>query len=182
VAIVGCVCRLNYLIGTIGRQLLIKFGATERGRADGLTRAFSAMLPLGFVGMPLIGWLLDAKPLAASFLLVDLVGGVYGALLFSSSGAALRCAFALASLSQQLIYSTYFAAVAKHFGFANYGKLSGLINVFVALLGSSQYALGALALGRGFALVNGALLVAVLPLLPYSLWALGRARDEARPR
>ncbi|KAJ1631389.1 hypothetical protein T492DRAFT_839191 [Pavlovales sp. CCMP2436] len=128
--------------------------------------------------MPLIGWLLHSKPLPASFALVDLVGVGYSALLLCNSEALLRTSFALVALSQQLLYSTYFAAVARLFGFANYGKLSGLINLLVAALGLLQYALAALAVDLGFAAVNVALLVAVLPLLAYSLARL--MADRAR--
>lgn len=163
--------RLTFVMGTVGAQLEAKFGHKHKGaqRSARLAGTFSALLPFGFLGMPLIGWLLDRKPLCASFFLVDLAGAAYGALLFAQADWALELCFALVALSQQLVYSTYFAAVAKLFGFANYGKLSGVINLLVAGLGSAQYALGALALAHGFAAVNLALLVSVLPLLAYSL-------------
>lgn len=159
-------------MGTVGAQLEAKFGHKHKAarRSARLVGMFSALLPFGFLGMPLIGWLLDSKPLCASFLLVDLTGAAYGALLLlADADWALELCFALVALSQQLVYSTYFAAVAKLFGFANYGKLSGLINLLVAAIGAAQYPLGALALARGFEVVNLALLVSVLPLLAYSL-------------
>lgn len=170
-------------MGSVGAQLQTRFGHSpdDAARSARLAGAFSATLPFGFVGMPLIGWLLDTRPLSASFLLVDLAGCAYGALVLLRSDWALRVCFALVSLSQQFLYSAYFAAVAKLFGFCNFGKLSALINLLVAALGCAQYALGALALTHGYEAVDLALLACALPLLAFSLAQACTAPSRGAP-
>lgn len=172
---------LNFVLGTVVQQLDRKFGhgaPAERARAARLGSEFMALLPFGFLGLPLIGWLLDARPTAASYVLVDVVGVAYGVLLCTRSVGALRFAFSLVALSQQFLYSTYFAAVAKQFGFLNYGKLSATVNLLVAAVGSLQYPLGALAVSRGFSSVNLLLAACTLPLLASSALELGGWRCD----
>jgi hypothetical protein len=88
---------------------------------------------------------------------------------------ALRWAFGLVSLSQQLLYATYFAALAIQFGFVHYGKLAAVANGVVATVGTAQYPLGELALRCGYDRMHGWLGVAVLPLLAYSVLELVEA-------
>lgn len=175
--------RLNFVLGTAAQLLAFKEGPGRPAqlRAQRQAASFSALLPCGFLALPFIGWLLTRQPVAASFVLVDVLGVAYSLLLATRESALHIVAFVLVAVSQQCLYSTYFASVASLFGFRDYGKIVGVVNLGVAVVGASQVFVTALAVHVGYDHVNILLATAVLPLLGYSATELLGSRLGREP-
>ena len=66
------ILRLNFVVGTFQLQAAA-LGLDAAGVAR-YTNYFASALPFGFVGMPIIGFVLDKRPLSNVFLLVNACG------------------------------------------------------------------------------------------------------------
>lgn len=131
------ICRLNFVVGTFQEQVgSLGFDDAAVVRFVGL---FGAMLPFGFVGMPLIGHLLDRSSPAVVFALVNGVGIATALLLLVPRSTATLCAaMALVAVGRQFVYSTFFASLHRIAGPNSYGLLAGLGNLCVAATGALQ--------------------------------------------
>ena len=116
---------------TIGRD-----GEEEnRDEVDDLIDLLGAILPFGFVVLPIIATLLDKAPIMA-FELANMVGIAYGIIItFTPDSKRLQTFIVFPSVAcgRQLVYSTLFHQVGA-IGFSNYGVLLGMINVIVSFL------------------------------------------------
>jgi len=167
------IMRLNLIVGTFREQVgALGFGGVAEER--GLVSLFGALLPLGFVGMPLIGHLLDHSSETAVFGLVNGAGVLTHLLLLPRrSRASLWAAMALVATGRQFVYSTFFAHLQRLASPTTYGVLAGIANLCVAATGALQPLLvglatceGALGDACGFGLVN--ILLVLLTLLLFT--------------
>jgi len=175
------ILRLNFVVGTFQQQAAaLGFDAPSVLK---YTNLFASLLPFGFVGMPLIGFLLDRRPLSHVFALVNLTGLACTALLMvPASPAAFVGAIALVAVGRQFVYSTFFAQLQRTAG-PNYGTLAGIANLCVAAAGAAQPALVQASMGtQHFVPTNGLFLLLVVALLsqPLPFWEAPPAeqRDE----
>ncbi|MGK3741469.1 MAG: MFS family permease [Bacillariaceae sp.] len=131
------ILKLNFIVATINDQLDQNVSPVI---SDHLIDVLGAMLPFGFVALPLIASILDRKPIWA-FELANAIGVLYGAVLAFFPGSVWLQTFIVfpsVACSRQLVYSTLFHQVGASFGFANYGVLLGLINVMVSAFSTIQ--------------------------------------------
>ena len=169
------ILRLNFVVGTFQLEVgALGFSSDDVAQH---TTIFASMLPFGFIGMPLIGFALDKRPLSDVFLLVNATGLLCTALLMiPGSDTTLTAAIGLVAVGRQFVYSTFFAQLQRTAG-QNYGKLAGAANLCVASFGVLQPVLVA-ACGDSkagalrFAPANGVFLAFGLLLLtqPSSCW------------
>lgn len=160
------ILKLNFVVATINDQLLSSFHVSSSStplslndESDSpllssassilsldakivptLINIFGAMLPFGFVIMPLTAYLLQTNPLS-SFQMANIFGIVYGGILTWAprNTFLLSCvAFPMVATSRQLVYSTVFHQIGALFGFMNFGVLLGLTNVVVSLVSLIQ--------------------------------------------
>jgi hypothetical protein len=134
------ILKLNFVVATINDQLNQN---VDQDTADHLIDVLGAMLPFGFIALPLVAAFLDKAPMLA-FQLANTVGVMYGAVLAFCPGSTWMqsiVVFPSVACSRQLVYSTLFHQVGAIFGFANYGVLLGLINVAVSTFSTVQTSL-----------------------------------------
>jgi hypothetical protein len=106
----------------------------DQTTADMLIGIFSAMLPFGFVVLPLVAFGL-ANSTMACFQAANVVGVLYGLVLTFFPDQAwyqVLIVFTAVATSRQLVYSTVFHQTGELFGFKNYGILLGLTNIIVS--------------------------------------------------
>ena len=118
------VCRLNFAVATFQEQVgSLGFGASE---VDQFVVIFGRLLPLGFVGMPLIGYLLDNSTPLVVFLLVNAAGVLNSSLLLvPHSRPALLGAMCCVAVGRQFVYSTFFSELQRLASPRTYGTLAG---------------------------------------------------------
>jgi MFS family permease len=131
------IMRLNFVVATFQQQLA-SLGFDDVAIED-FVGVFGALLPLGFVGMPLIGHLLDHRPTVLVFALVNIVGTANNVLLLlPNSRVALWGAMALVAVGRQFVYSTFFAQLQRFASPNAYGLMAGVANLCVASTGVLQ--------------------------------------------
>jgi hypothetical protein len=131
------ILKLNFIVATINNQLDQN---VPPAISNHLIDVLGAMLPFGFVALPLVASILDREPIWA-FELANTIGVLYGAVLTFFPGSVWLQTFIVfpsVACSRQLVYSTLFHQVGASFGFANYGVLLGLINVMVSAFSTIQ--------------------------------------------
>ena len=135
--------------------------------ANLLIQIFGAMLPFGFVVLPLVAILLSRSTILC-FQVANTVGVLYGAVLTFVPNQTLYQVFIVftsVATSRQLVYSTVFHQTGELFGFCNYGVLLGLTNVVVSVASLVQGPLVAWSESRGsYFGANLILLLLTVPL------------------
>lgn len=132
------VLKLNFVVASINDQL--ELSSMPDDQTSLLIHIFGAMLPFGFVVLPLVAYLL-AKSTLICFQVANTVGLLYGAVLAFFPDQALYyvlIVFPAVATSRQLVYSTVFHQTGELFGFLNYGVILGLINVLVSAMSLVQ--------------------------------------------
>jgi MFS family permease len=164
------ILKLNFVVATINDQL--SESLTKETTAT-MINVFGAMLPFGFVGLPIVAGLLNKSPMAV-FQLANIVGILYGSILtFYPGNIYLQCliVFPAVATSRQMVYSTVFHQTGELFGFANYGVLLGLTNVAVSVTSMIQNPLVAWAESSGSYLYANLILdLATIPLFVLVQW------------
>jgi len=76
------ILKLNFVVATINDQLMVQLQADKlpEEQADALIQIFGAMLPFGFVVLPMVAYLLN-KSVMICFQVATTVGVIYGAVL-----------------------------------------------------------------------------------------------------
>lgn len=135
--------RVNFYIGTINFQLAATFPDSEK-HVQLLTDLFGWILPVGSVlSVPLIGYLLDTHGMVVSTLCLSLAGTVFGGLVFEPSLFGQIATFVVFSFFRAFLFSAMSAFVAVVFGFANFGKLWGLVFAISSLFSASSILIAA---------------------------------------
>jgi MFS family permease len=165
------ILKLNFIVATINDQLAIHVAPNV---AKHLIDIFGAMLPFGFVVLPIVASLLD-RSTTLTLQLANVVGLIYGAVMVFFPGNTLlqtMLVFPSVATSRQLVFSTLFHQVGELFGFANYGTLLGLINLCVSGLSAVQTPLVSWSEMVGsYTGSNTILWLATIPLLVFVFWA-----------
>lgn len=125
------ILKLNFVVATINDQL---DESMDPQTANILIGIFGAMLPFGFVVLPLVAYGLGNSTMAC-FQTANVVGVLYGLVLALFPDQAFYqvfIVFSAVATSRQLVYSTVFHQTGELFGFKNYGILLGLTNIIVS--------------------------------------------------
>jgi hypothetical protein len=159
------ILKLNFVVATINYQLAYNM---EEETASTLINIFGAMLPFGFVVLPIVAYLLH-KSTIVCFQLANVIGLIYGSVLAFFPGVVacdVSIVFVSVAISRQMVYSTVFHQTGELFGFANYGVLIGLTNVVASIMSLIQGPLVEWAQRNGgdYFGPNCVLLAATLPL------------------
>jgi MFS family permease len=173
------ILKLNFVVATLNDQLHYAVAPDVRSF---LIKVFGAMLPFGFVVLPLVATLL-MKSSFITFQLANVVGILYGAVLTFFPGVPsyqIGCVFVSVAISRQLVYSTVFHQTGELFGFTHYGVLLGLTNLVVSGVSLVQGPLVEWAEARrNYFGPNVVLLIATLPLFGVVYGALPSKRSSA---
>lgn len=98
------ILRLNFIVGTF--QLEVASLGFDAAAVSEYTTGFASALPFGFIGMPLIGFFLDRRPLSDVFLLVNLTGlACIALLLVPHSPLALSAAIGLVAVGRSAAHT-----------------------------------------------------------------------------
>ncbi|KAL3916499.1 MAG: hypothetical protein SGILL_005148, partial [Bacillariaceae sp.] len=129
--------KLNYIVATINDQLLRHY---DEATANHMIDVLGAMLPFGFVVLPIVATMLHNQPMVA-LQVANVVGFIYGGVITYLPGQywlQILVIFPAVATSRQLVYSTLFHTIGQVFGFANYGVLLGLTNAIASLFQTLQ--------------------------------------------
>jgi hypothetical protein len=148
-----------------------------------LINLFGAILPFGFIVLPVVAILLTRSTMMA-FQLANIIGVLYGLVLTffpNQAIAQVAIVFTSVAVSRQLIYSTVFHQTGELFGFQNYGVLLGLANCVVSLVSlTAQGPLVAWAesMGSNYFGPNLVLVLATVPLFGVVYWTVPRNNNN----
>jgi len=160
------IAHLNFVVGSLSYQL------DAHKIKEGYEDLFSSFLPLGFLGLPIVAYLLDKQPSIWVFLMINSVSIIYSlCLIFGNITALLVLSFMAVAVSRQFVYSTVFALTGNLFGFRHYGKHIGVINFVVAIIGVIQYPLISMTnryADGDYIWANLFFIILTLPLFAYS--------------
>ncbi|CAJ1939844.1 unnamed protein product [Cylindrotheca closterium] len=158
------ILKLNFVVATLNDQL---YNTVDSDTKDRMIDLFGAMLPFGFIALPLVAWLLNKSPIWV-IQIANVVGVAYGAILVwypSSTWLLSFVVFPAVATSRQMVYSTVFHQIGAVFGFANYGVLLGSTNILVSLISAIQTPLVSLSEDLGdYTTANYVLLLLTVPL------------------
>jgi MFS transporter, LAT3 family, solute carrier family 43, member 3 len=130
------VLRANVFIGTTNK-LLENYGDQAFGFL--YTKIFSFVLPLGFLFVPGIDYVVEKKGLSVSLVVTNSLGVVYNAMLLVPS-LTLQClTFFVFTGFRAFLYAVMSAFTAKTFGLKNLGTLSGLMFTMCSLVSLLEY-------------------------------------------
>ena len=109
-----------------------------KGQAYFLSNAFSIILPLGFLPMAMLtavgvaGQILSSPNVA--FVFVNLLSMAYGLMLLIPNIYAYVALFVIFPLARQFVFSTFFSYTAGMFGYASFGRISGVASTIAGLV------------------------------------------------
>ena len=176
------ILKLNFVVATINDQLEYTM-QDDKDLQNLLINIFGAMLPFGFVVLPLVAYLL-AKSTLTCFQLANTVGVLYGAVLVFFPDQAwyqVLLVFTSVATSRQVVYSAVFHQTGELFGFKNYGVLLGLINVVVSSFSLVQGPMVEWSEGRhSYFGANLLLLVATIPLFVIVYFTIPKESSESK--
>ncbi|QRV72651.1 major facilitator superfamily transporter [Ceratobasidium sp. AG-Ba] len=126
--------RINWLIQTISEQLL--FYLQDPRLVNKALTIFTLLLPLGgIVGVPIFGWLLDNRTVFDASLVIMVGGIVYGVLGMIHSTVTQMVSISTFVILRPLLYVFVGDYCGKAFGFQTFGRIYGLVNTLVGVLG-----------------------------------------------
>lgn len=131
------ILKLNFVVASINDQLADSMDETTARILIGI---FGAVLPFGFVVLPLVAYGL-ANSTMACFQAANIVGVFYGLVLTFFPDQPIYqvlIVFSAVATSRQLVYSTVFHQTGELFGFKNYGIVLGLTNIIVSVASLAQ--------------------------------------------
>jgi len=107
---------------------------------------FNWVWSCGFFAIPIIGFILDKHGIGLSLFFVTVSNFIFGVLsCFDSKGVKIST-FAMVSFSNVILWSVEYMYIGTVFGNHNFGKLLGISNIIVAVIGLLQYPLLSLTL------------------------------------
>lgn len=127
--------RQGFILATVGPQTEIFFPEKQ---AYFLSDAFSIVLPLGFLPMALLtavglaGYILSRPNVA--FIFVNLLSMTYGLMLLLPNVYVYFAMFVIFPLARQFVFSTFFSYTAGMFGYASFGRISGVASTIAGLV------------------------------------------------
>lgn len=164
------VLRATIYIGT-ANKLLDNYGDAEYGFL--YTKIFSVMLPVGFVFVPAIDYLVETRGLALALLFTTVLGALYSLLTLVPSLPLQTLTVFVFTAFRAFLYAVMSAFTAKTFGLPHLGSLMGVIFSISSVVSLAEYpavyASNAWFDGDLTAL-NALSLLLCLALLPLTAW------------
>ncbi|ETI48134.1 hypothetical protein F443_07764, partial [Phytophthora nicotianae P1569] len=130
------VLRATIYIGT-ANKLLENYGDREHGYL--YTKIFSFILPMGFLFVPSIDYLVETRGLSKALLFTNVLGVLYNVIELVPV-LPLQClAFFLFTAFRAFLYAIISAFTAKTFGLKNMGSLMGIIFSIGSVISLAEY-------------------------------------------
>ncbi|SCV68024.1 BQ2448_145 [Microbotryum intermedium] len=126
--------RINFYIQSVTSQL--SHFTQSPSLTLSLSKIFTVLLPIvGFLGIPLIGYLLDHRPWVEVPILLFLMGLGFGTLGMSRGFVPQLVGIVLFCLFRPLMYTALSSSFVRTFGFLHFGKVYGLAMTLSGLVG-----------------------------------------------
>ena len=168
----------------IGRMRCIHAAAACHARAgaevdqteiSNVVQSFSLSLAVcmpvcGVMAIPLVGYILDSRPLrSGGFLVCNMTGVLYGGLALVPVVGVQWLTIVVLSVHRVFLFASLFAYSGSRFGPANFGSIVGVTTFLASVCGLLQYVLALLAEAYGYVAINLVVLLMLVPLfvLPY---------------
>ena len=135
------VVRLNFFAQTMDGQLARRGDASHHYL---YSKAFAVIAPLGFLGTPIIGILLDKAGLVTAFIFVNTCQLLFNGMFMIPILPLQIATFIVYAVCRSYLYSSKFALIANRMGFKNFGKLAGTCNCLIGILQTTQFGLSKL--------------------------------------
>jgi hypothetical protein len=117
-------------------------GAAEGGsRAETYENLFAFMVPFGFIGLPVSGFVLDTRGFSANFCIANTLLVCMQVTSLIESLPLQVVTFVLWVLARFFLFSSYFAFLPAAFGFGTFGLVNGVISMVASVVGLLQYPL-----------------------------------------
>ncbi|KAE9305924.1 hypothetical protein PF008_g21592 [Phytophthora fragariae] len=130
------VLRATIYIGT-ANKLLDNYGDREHGYL--YTKVFSFVLPMGFLFVPSIDYMVETRGLSKALLFTNILGVLYNVVELVPI-LPLQCvAFFLFTAFRAFLYAIISAFTAKTFGLKNMGSLMGIVFSIGSIIGLAEY-------------------------------------------
>ncbi|KAI9914504.1 hypothetical protein PsorP6_008256 [Peronosclerospora sorghi] len=130
------VLRATVYIGTTNK-LLDNFGDVDYDFF--YTKVFSVVMPMGFVFVPLIDYVVESHGLSKALQFTNIIGVLYNILELVPS-LPMQCAvFLLFTAYRAFLYAIISAFTAKTFGLQNMGSLMGIIFSICSVISLAEY-------------------------------------------
>ncbi|CAH0475791.1 unnamed protein product [Peronospora belbahrii] len=130
------VLRANIYIGT-ANKLLDNYGDREHDYL--YTKVFSFVLPIGFLFVPSIDYLVETRGLSKALLFTNVLGVLYNVLELIPNLPVQCVAFLLFTAFRAFLYAIISAFTAKTFGLKNMGSLMGIIFSIGSVISLVEY-------------------------------------------
>ncbi|CAI5716974.1 unnamed protein product [Hyaloperonospora brassicae] len=130
------VLRATIYIGTTNK-LLENLG--DRAHGYVYTKVFSFVLPMGFVFVPSIDYVVESRGLPQALLLTNLLGVLYNVLELVPSLLMQCLTFVVFTAFRAFLYATISAFTAKTFGRTTMGSLMGIIFSIGSIVSLAEY-------------------------------------------
>lgn len=130
------VLRATIYIGT-ANKLLENYGDREHGYL--YTKVFSFVLPMGFLFVPSIDYLVETRGLSKALLFTNVLGVLYNVLELVPILPVQCVAFFLFAAFRAFLYAIISAFTAKTFGLKNMGSLMGIVFSIGSVISLAEY-------------------------------------------
>ncbi|DAZ95283.1 TPA: hypothetical protein N0F65_007773, partial [Lagenidium giganteum] len=130
------VLRTTVYIGTTNK-LLENYGDADRQYL--YTKVFSVVLPLGFVFVPAIDYVVERRGLTLSLIFTNAIGVLYNVLVLVPVLPLQALTFLVFTGFRAFLYAVMSAFTAKTFGLKNLGTLVGMIFSISSVVGLLEY-------------------------------------------
>ncbi|GMF38358.1 unnamed protein product [Phytophthora fragariaefolia] len=164
------VLRATIYIGT-ANKLLGNYGDREHDYV--YTKVFSFVLPMGFLFVPSIDYLVETRGLSKALLFTNILGVVYN-LVELVPILPLQCvAFFLFTAFRAFLYAIISAFTAKTFGLKNMGSLMGIIFSIGSVISLAEYPavyISNVLFGGDLMVLNVASLLSCVLMIPLTMY------------
>ncbi|KAL4144541.1 hypothetical protein PRNP1_013670 [Phytophthora ramorum] len=176
------VLRATIYIGT-ANKLLDNYGDREHGYL--YTKVFSFVLPMGFLFVPSIDYLVETRGLSKALLFTNVLGVLYNALELVPSLPVQCVAFFLFTAFRAFLYAIISAFTAKTFGLKNMGSLMGIIFSIGSIISLAEYPAVYISnslFGGDLTALNAASLLSCVLMIPLTMYLRKYEHDREKKR
>ncbi|KDE03512.1 hypothetical protein MVLG_06024 [Microbotryum lychnidis-dioicae p1A1 Lamole] len=173
--------RINFYIQSVASQLLYYLQSPSLTLS--LSKTFTLLLPLvGFLGIPLIGYLLDHRPWVEVPIILFVMGLGFGMLGMSKGYTGQLVGILIFCLFRPLMYTDLSSSFVLIFGFEHFGSVYGLSMTLSGLVGLFNAPLDVLVKTRLDGHFDGVDLAFVVLGCASAGWFVGRVRRGTKGR
>ncbi|KAF4133714.1 hypothetical protein GN958_ATG17051 [Phytophthora infestans] len=176
------VLRATIYIGT-ANKLLENYGDRDQGYL--YTKVFSFVLPMGFLFVPLIDYLVETRGLSKALLFTNVLGVLYNVIELVPS-LPLQCvAFFLFTAFRAFLYAIISAFTAKTFGLKNMGSLMGIIFSIGSVISLAEYPavyISNVLFGGDLTVLNVISLLSCILMIPLTIYLRKYEHDREEKR